>query len=141
MSSASKFHVLRAFHPYAESLTVYNADNFHRANDRCVIARNILRAVGCSALCLSMVASALFAFWTCIRAELDLRARVYHIATTVCGVQQFFVFVSMTRNNHKILNVLERLQRTVNNGKRSKYIFVAFTHFTYKKNDKTSILE
>lgn len=117
MHSTSKKQVLRGFRPFARTLAIYNLDNFRRTHDRRSIRHNLLRAIACSALFSSLIATAAMNAWPYFALEQNWNERAYHLVIMLCVVQQMCIFASMTRRNRQILETLEQLQRTVDNRK------------------------
>lgn len=120
MPSQANIQVLRGFQPLACSLTVYNAENFHRPSSSHVLGQNIRRVIGCSALFVSVSVMSSLNCWTCFLPGLEWSERAFNLALMMCLVQQLVIFTSMTTKNRQIVAALEQLQRTVDSRK-SRY--------------------
>lgn len=118
MQSKSETEVLRAFRPFARSLTIFNMENFDLNNDRHVIGQNLLQAIECSALFSTLIAVAAMNGWAFFAPEQNWNQRAFHLVIMLCVIQQMCIFTSMTWNNREILMTLAQLQRTVDNRER-----------------------
>lgn len=113
MSWVSNVQVLRGFKPLARTLTIFNPENFNRNQHRHAIWRNILRAIGCITLLISLATVASLNCWTCFLPERGWSDRASHLALMLGQLQGVFVFAAMTRKNRRITGALQQLQQTI----------------------------
>lgn len=113
MPIKAKIQVLRAFGPLARSFAAYNADNFNRKLNGPVFTRNILQAVGCTVLFVSLIGVSSLNCWMCFEDGLNWRERFFHVGLTLAQVQQVLFFVCMTKKSPRIIAVLRQIQAVV----------------------------
>lgn len=115
MPSNSKFQVLRAFHPLIGSFAVYDSANFKRTNGAHMIARNMLVAIVCTVLYLSLVGVAVLGCWTYYTLDQECSRRAYYLVVMLCVVQQMLTFTTQTKKSRQVIDALQLLQRIIDN--------------------------
>lgn len=113
MSPPSKIHVLHGFRPLANSLRIYNLENFNPKIGGRALGRNIFRAIVCAVFYVSVISVVIFNCWRSYQPELPWNERAYHLAIMLCFVQQVAIFTSMNKNNRQIIDVFDQLQKVV----------------------------
>lgn len=113
MRVESKLQVLQSFHMMARSLTIYNSDNFVGKQNARIIGRNLFRALLISTFFISLIVVVLMCGWMLFTLEQNKSDRVYFLGFCLIHVQQLNNCTIMTKENRKIVNVLEQLQLIV----------------------------
>lgn len=115
MPSISKLQVLRGFHPLISSFAVYDSANFKRTNSVRVIARNILVAIACTVLYLSLMGVVVLGGWTYYTLDQEWSRRAYYLVVMLCVVQQMFTFTSQAKKSRQVFDALQLLQQIIDN--------------------------
>lgn len=113
MAWNEQIQVLRAFNPFARSLTIHDAANFRWTNNRRRIAQNIVRAIGCILLCLSLAVTSLLGCWTFADLNRAMGERVFDISMALCSLHQLLIFIAMQRKGRQIIDAQQRSQATI----------------------------
>lgn len=117
MHSTGNFQVLRVFHPVARSLTVYSAASFSCKNATHTIVRNLLEAIVCTVVLLSLPGVGVLSIWTYSTLDQAWNQRAYYLVVLLCVIQQMVNFTSMSIQSHRFLDALKQLQNIIDNRK------------------------
>lgn len=125
MGEQNKVTFLRVYQPFLWIITVYDSDNF-RTNDRRVLIRNILSALGVSSFL--FIYACLFLpmeLYACIEHDFSLSVICREGAYFLCDTPMLIIYGSFWWNREKLIKTIDHLQGIIQT-RENRFVLLRF---------------
>lgn len=125
MENSDEIVILRAYRPFLTFLSVFKLDNF-RCIDRCILLRNVCRAIGCSVIIAVTVTFVLTDLFVSYKHNFELDKIIQQLSFVVIGITLPLIYAIMFWNTQRIVDILDDLHGIVVESK--AYFFIPFLY-------------
>lgn len=108
-----KFRTLAAYQLFAQTLIVYNSENFARDHNSRTISGNIFRAIAFTMLYSALIIGSLQNYWMIGTLEMGLSEIAYNCAQIIVQLQYVLTAIAMTIENRTVHTALAKLEQIV----------------------------